>query len=177
MNMLYLDLVVCLSMPVIIMIIVGALSLILLLVIWAEVFLAKKWRSEDKKNDASKKEPPSSSEEADAHAVLEAAPKEEKPTLEAPSAPVDPAPIITLTSSYNRGLGLWTSLCVGFSNIFGCHCRAYDKKVKSIADKIKKDLESQMESYSSLYEFGDIRITSDRSLSFLGSVSGKLKGK
>ena len=175
--MLYLDLVVCLSMPAVIGIIVGALSLILLLVIWAEVFLAKKWKNEDKKGDASKKDAPSASEEADPSLASEAAPKEEKPTLEAFSVPARPAPAITLTSSYNRGLGLWTSLCVGFSNIFGCHCKAYDKKVKSIASKIKKDLESQMESYSSLYEFGDIRITSDRSLSFLGSVTGKLKGK
>ena len=127
---------------------VGIISLVVLLVIFATVIVC-----------VAKKSKETSEEEAE------------------PSSSLDNPSIMTLTSSYNMGLGLWTAICVGFSNIFGYHSKMYDKKVKSVTNKIKKDLKNQMESYSSIYEFGDIRITSDKSLSFVGLVTGKLKNK
>ena len=177
MDMSCLVLEVCLSTPAIIGITVGIVFFVLLLLIGVAIFLAKKCKDEDADSEASEEGAGSLLEKADPSMAPEDILEEEKLTEDKPSSSLYNSSIITLTSSYNKGLALWTAICVAFSDIFGCHSKMYDKKVKSVTIKIKKDLKSQMESYSSLYEFGDIRITSDKSLSFVGSVTGKLKNK
>ena len=83
---------------------------------------------------------------------------------------------IILTASANRGIGLWTSICVAFGNFFGVGSYNYDNKVQDLLDDIKEDLLEQMAKYKD-YEFSDIKVTSDRSLSFVATVVGTKKAK
>lgn len=75
-----------------------------------------------------------------------------------------------------RGIGLWTSICLAFANVFGRPCERYNKKVRSVTYLIKGELERQMSAHPD-YDFGDIRLTSDKPLSFTGSVTGKYREK
>lgn len=85
-------------------------------------------------------------------------------------------PILILTSTRNAGIGLWTSICLAFANVFGRPCERYNKKVRSVTYLIKGELERQMSAHPD-YDFGDIRLTSDKPLSFTGSVTGKYREK
>ena len=78
---------------------------------------------------------------------------------------------IILSATANRGIGFWTSICVAFGNFFGLGSFNYDRKVQDLIDDIKEDLLEQMARYKD-YEFSDIKIASDRSLSFVATVMG-----
>lgn len=78
---------------------------------------------------------------------------------------------IVLTASANVGIGLWTSICVAFTNIFGIESKNFSKKMQRVMDKVKKDLEEQMSKYPEI-EFSDFRIVKDGSLAYTGTVIG-----
>ena len=83
---------------------------------------------------------------------------------------------VLLTATYNKGIGLWTSVCQGFANIFGCKCKHYDRKVNMALSKIKESLLKEMSSYPD-FDFGAFHIASDGRLSFTGSVIGVKRKK
>ena len=78
---------------------------------------------------------------------------------------------IVLTASANVGIGLWTSICVFFANIFGIESENYSKKLQYVMDKVKKDLEEEMSKYPDV-KFSDFRIVKDGSLAYTGTVIG-----
>lgn len=79
--------------------------------------------------------------------------------------------VIIITASANVGIGLWTSICVVFANIFGIESKNFSKKMQRVMDKVKKDLEEQMSKYPEI-EFSDFRIVKDGSLAYTGTVIG-----
>lgn len=81
---------------------------------------------------------------------------------------------IALTKSICRGVGFWTSVCYAFANFFGTNCKRYRNKVNLIIADIKRDLLFQTKNYEN-YNFGEITIVSDRSLSFTGIITGFLR--
>ena len=93
-----------------------------------------------------------------------------------PMNPKETPSTIILTSTRNTGIGLWTSICLSFANAFGRSCERYNQKARSVIYLIKKELEKQMSAHPD-YEFGDIRLTSDKPLSFTGSVTGHYIGE
>lgn len=99
----------------------------------------------------------------------------EAPSLEAKTQNLSPAcskeKVILLTATFNKGVGLWTNICLFFANIFGCRCKRYDKKVNIALNEIKKSLLKEMSNYPD-YHFGTFQIASDAPLSFVGSVIG-----
>ena len=81
---------------------------------------------------------------------------------------------ILLTVASNRGIGFWTSICLGFSNFFGFKSYRYNLKLNAILKEITEKLEEKMENYPD-YDFSDFRIVKENKLCYIGSVYGVLK--
>ena len=84
------------------------------------------------------------------------------------------APYIVLTASSNKGIGLWTSICVSLCSLFGIKSNAYDKKIKAICGEIENELIKKMKAYPN-YDFSAISFASDSRLSYIGTAIGTLK--
>ena len=63
-----------------------------------------------------------------------------------------------LTASTNTGIGLWTSICVGFSAIFGVQSLAFKKKQNRILYAANRDLLNQFKELGSGYSLHDYRV-------------------
>lgn len=81
---------------------------------------------------------------------------------------------LLLTASSNTGVGLWTSICVFFSSIFGVESKNYTKKMNRVLGKVKSSLQSQISKHPN-YVFSDFRIVKESGLTYTGSVIGILK--
>ena len=81
---------------------------------------------------------------------------------------------IILYSASNIGLGLWTSICVMVSSIFGVKSKNYEKKMNKVIESIKLDLQKQMSEYKD-FEFSYYKIVKERGLAYYGTVMGKRK--
>ena len=80
---------------------------------------------------------------------------------------------IILTASENCGIGLWTSICVGFANVFGVESLNYKRKAELVIDRVKDKLIKQIISKPE-YDFSNFCIVSDGRLSFTGTIIGTL---
>lgn len=81
---------------------------------------------------------------------------------------------ILLTANANIGVGLWTSICVGFCAIFGRESLHYRQKVSTAINLVKNRLNKAMKDNPD-YDFEDFRIVKEGKLSFVGTVLGTLK--
>ena len=75
-----------------------------------------------------------------------------------------------LISAHNTGIGLWTTICLAFADVFGCSYKNYERQANDLAGLVASDQEEQMDVHPD-YDFGGIRLTLDKSLSFTGSVT------
>jgi len=64
-----------------------------------------------------------------------------------------------LTASANTGMGLWTLICVGFSQIFGCESQNYKNKQRKVLDEANKDLLDQLRRLPGNFEISEYRVT------------------
>ena len=64
-----------------------------------------------------------------------------------------------LTASYNTGIGLWTSICVGFSSIFGVVSKNYKQKQEKVLNAANKELKRQLVALGDGYYLIDYRVT------------------
>ena len=64
-----------------------------------------------------------------------------------------------LTASANIGVGLWTSICVGFANVFGVESKNYRTKQKKVLAAANKRLLSQLDALGAGYKLTDYRVT------------------
>lgn len=78
---------------------------------------------------------------------------------------------IVLTASANIGVGLWTSICLAFANIFGVQCKHYNVKLQCVMNLVKKELQKEMDKYPGV-QFSDFRIVQDGKLAYTGTVIG-----
>lgn len=77
---------------------------------------------------------------------------------------------VILTSSANTGIGLWTCICVMFSQIFGLQSNSYKYKQEKILDFANKELKEQLLSLGGGFVLKDYRVTWSGKLSV--TVSG-----
>lgn len=66
---------------------------------------------------------------------------------------------VILTASCNTGIGLWTSICVAFSSIFGCVSKNYKKKQQKVLDNANEELMEDLEELGDGYVLSDYRVT------------------
>lgn len=78
---------------------------------------------------------------------------------------------IVLTASANVGVGLWTSICIAFANIFGVRSHNYNAKLEYVMNLVKEKLKAQMDKYPGV-QFSDFRIVQDGKLAYTATVIG-----
>ena len=66
---------------------------------------------------------------------------------------------VPLTASANTGIGLWTMICVGFSQIFGCQSKSLKRKQEKILNFANEDLDDQLNDLGPEYSLVDYRVT------------------
>lgn len=64
-----------------------------------------------------------------------------------------------LTASSNTGIGLWTTICVAFSSIFGCVSKNYKKKQDKVLDNANEELMESLSELGEDYVLSDYRVT------------------
>lgn len=52
---------------------------------------------------------------------------------------------VILTASHNVGIGLWTSICIGFCAIFGKESQRLMMKQNSVANACKRSIQYQLD--------------------------------
>ena len=65
---------------------------------------------------------------------------------------------VAVTASANTGFGLWTMICFGFSQIFGCQSKSFKRKQEKVLDIANKDLESQLNELDPNHTITDYRV-------------------
>lgn len=66
---------------------------------------------------------------------------------------------VILTASSNTGIGLWTSICVGFCSILGTESKNYKKKQNKVLAAANLELAQQLKSLGFGYVLSDYRVT------------------
>ena len=70
-----------------------------------------------------------------------------------------------LVASSNTGIGLWTSICVAFCQIFGKESKNYKRKQEKILDAANADLRNQLKETGDNFHLVDYRVTWSQNLS------------
>ena len=65
---------------------------------------------------------------------------------------------IILSASANRGVGLWTSICMGFSAVFGFESKAVENKKDKVLEDAQDLLESQFDNLGIGWELRNISV-------------------
>ena len=52
--------------------------------------------------------------------------------------------ILILISIHNTGIGLWTTICLAFADVFGCSYKSYKRKASDLMDLVASDQEEQV---------------------------------
>ena len=63
-----------------------------------------------------------------------------------------------LIANYNKGLGLWTSICLLFTTTFGLRSKTYKKKQDYVENKVKEDLMEKFNKLNGGYILKDVRL-------------------
>lgn len=75
-----------------------------------------------------------------------------------------------ISATANRGIGLWTFICIGFSNIFGVQCKNLKKKQDWVLLKAKNEFVKKVNLLGADYIIQDYRVVWNKTLSV--TVSG-----